>query len=131
MYGNTTLGETDSAADDYHDGVGSRSDRGRAVQGAVDQYDLPMAHEDRTAGQKAVAYRNGQAVYVADMFEREPGPGLPNGYNGQDYSRSPSQAADEHRRVYGSQVPTSNEDNLIPGKINMKSRSEEFGRTGR
>lgn len=101
------------------------------------QYDLPMVHEDRTDGQRGkimTTLPNGQrgSIYLADWIKGMTG--LTSDYEGQDYSRSPTQDADENRRKFGNQgAPTANEeeDELTVPVIDWQDRVDEIRRTKR
>ncbi len=155
-YGNTTLGESDSSGDDYEDGRGSRSNRGKPAGGYFpDPYGYQPPVEDRTAGQQGIFRQNGKSMYSEDFWRRqtdgEVGRGanpLPQDASGQSYTRSPTQDADENRRRFGNQrtlnfemcgfnvsVPVrsraEDREMLIPPVIDWQDRVEEIKRTGR
>ena len=140
----------DAEGDEQHDpgavvGRGPNAERptGRAPQGGrtvrmpTPQYDLPMVHEDRTDGQRGkimTTLPNGQrgSIYLADWIKGMTG--LTSDYEGQDYSRSPTQDADENRRKFGNQgAPTANEeeDELTVPVIDWQDRVDEIRRTKR
>jgi hypothetical protein len=142
----------DARGDEQHDpgavvGRGPNAERptgrapqgGRAVPMPTPQYDLPMAHEDRTDGQRGkvmTTLPNGQrgSIYLADWLEKMNGKALPPNYDGQSYERSPTKDADEARRKFGNQgIPTANEedDALTVPTIDWQDRVDEIRRTKR
>jgi hypothetical protein len=121
------LGTTDSAGDVQDDPAaaagdglyppgkprGDRSDRGRAVEGAVPQYGDAPPVEDRTDGQRGQFHTAGSygSLYAADFFAgNRP---LPT----EHYTVTQEDRDAESRRQFGNQ-PIMNEDEFLPPSPN-------------
>jgi hypothetical protein len=151
---NDGQGSTDSAGDDYEDPsaragrsgsagsyVGQRSDRGGPVRGAVPQYDaFDIRVDDRGDEQRGTIHRGGQSVYTADWLGGRQS--LPGDYDGVRPGMSPTQSADERKRVFGSQptvnicgvaVPTTGEQDVLmaPPTIDYAALSAAWPKQGR
>ena len=80
---------------------GSRSNRGKTVDIPTSQYDAPMAHEDRTAGQQGQFHTAGSpygSVYSQDFAGGRP---LPT----QQYQVTQADRDSENRRHSAARVP--------------------------
>jgi hypothetical protein len=94
------------------------------TSGPAAQYDAPMEHEDRTDGMRGVFHTAGSpfgSVSAADFFAG--GRPLPT----EKYAVTQADRDAENRRVCGSQgAPTTNQDDLIPGKIDLVQQAASW-----